>query len=123
MTDLSRSDAPGAQAQSEPVHAFVDLTAEQWQLYADEPGATAAAQSLNHAFNTGVRDAFIAMSQGRAPHEAIHEFEDHLLQARGALRAVGACDSEVNQVCSRQLDVIFGETLRAPRPTSSSFRP
>ena len=74
------------------------LSADDWELYTNKPGAEKVAQQLNTAFMSAVNNG---LSAG--------EVEDSIHQVMNALKQFGAYDTEPRYVLRVLLRKVFGQ--------------
>lgn len=97
-------------------HSFVDLTPDQWDLYADEKGAQEAAVALNTKLNQEIRNVYVAQSEGMHLHEAIKEMRTRMDESLLSFASLGGGESGPAQALERQMSRFFGaDCAEVPR--------
>lgn len=95
---------------------FVDLSAQQWGLYDNLPGAKKAGEALNVIVNAEIRDAFIAQSEGVPLHASAKKA---MTAVQGFLRSIeglGGNDGEPQKQVEHHVREILGDAcLETPK--------
>lgn len=79
-----------------PVIERLDLTAEDWDLFSDNPHAEAVAENLNNTF-------MACVNQGYNKHQTIVKMT-HIMNIN---RKLGANDTEPRRVLDELLEAVF----------------
>lgn len=91
-----------------PIHNFVDWNCKDWCLY-DMPGSKEAGEALTLAFNTAMRDLYLAMAQGTPVHKAGHAMRDCMFDSFQSFEDFGASDTEPRERLDGKMEKILGE--------------
>ncbi len=89
---------------------YIDLTAREWDLFADQPGATRAARDISARFNALAEKAFLEMSRGEPIPRALSRLHADMLSfmAGARLADLGATDTEPRARLCDAIEQVFG---------------
>ena len=95
-----------SQAESEPFQ-FISYDAKRWEMYHEKDGAEKAAAEMTANFNMLVRGAFVGMSKGLDPMDAIYTVRNCMVVNMEKHKKFGANDSEPLQHLRAAIRKVF----------------